>query len=52
MLKSLTTFVGGGGPRFWFSVAPEQSQLNYAQVLIEVNDKHDTDHLVDALQRR
>ena len=27
MLESLTTFVGGGGPRFWFSVAPEQQQL-------------------------
>jgi multidrug efflux pump subunit AcrB len=23
MLKSLTTFVGGGGPRFWFSLSPE-----------------------------
>ena len=48
VLKSLTTFVGGGGPRFWFSVAPEQQQPNYAQVLIEVYDKHDTAHLVDA----
>ena len=51
VLKSLTTFVGGGGPRFWFSAAPEQSQRNYAQVLIEVFDKHDTNHLVDELQR-
>jgi multidrug efflux pump subunit AcrB len=50
VLKSLTTFVGGGAPRFWFSVAPEQSQPNYAQVLIEVFDKHDTRHLLDALQ--
>src|SRR5262249_32572878 len=50
VLKSLTTFVGGGGPRFWFSAAPEQSQPNYAQVLIEVFDKHDTNHLVDLLQ--
>jgi multidrug efflux pump subunit AcrB len=50
VLKSLTTFVGGGGPRFWFSVAPEQSQPNYAQVLIEVFDKHDTTHLVEAIQ--
>jgi multidrug efflux pump subunit AcrB len=50
VLKSLTTFVGGGAPRFWFSVAPEQSQPNYAQVLIEVFDKHDTQHLLDALQ--
>jgi multidrug efflux pump subunit AcrB len=51
VLKSLTTFVGGGGPRFWFSAAPEQSQRNYAQVLIEVFDKHDTNHLVDDLQK-
>ena len=50
VLKSLTTFVGGGGPRFWFSVAPEQSQPNYAQVLIEVINKHDTNHLADELQ--
>jgi multidrug efflux pump subunit AcrB len=50
VLKSLTTFVGGGGPRFWFSIAPEQRQRNYAQILIEVSDKHDTRHLVDAIQ--
>ena len=51
VLKSLTTFVGGGGPRFWFSVSPELQQLNYAQVIIEVNDKHDTNHLIGAIQR-
>jgi multidrug efflux pump subunit AcrB len=50
VLKSLTTFVGGGGPRFWFSAAPEMGQPNYAQVIIEVVDKHDTEHLVDAIQ--
>jgi multidrug efflux pump subunit AcrB len=50
VLKSITTFVGGGGPRFWSSAAPEQSQLNYAQVLIEVYDKHDTHQLVDKAQ--
>lgn len=50
VLRSLTTFLGGGGPRFWFSVAPEQSQLNYAQVVVEVFDKHDTAHLVDPWQ--
>src|SRR6185436_3785832 len=33
IVKSLTTFVGGGGPRFWVSAAPEQSQANYAQIL-------------------
>ena len=51
ILKSLTTFVGGGGPRFWLSAAPEPPQLNYAQILVEVNDKHDTSALVGPLQR-
>ena len=50
ILKSITTFVGGGGPRFWFSVSPQQQQLNYAQAIIEVNDKEDTPPLVDRLQ--
>jgi multidrug efflux pump len=51
ILESLTTFVGGGGPRFWFSVSPELQQLNYAQIIIQVKDKHDTNHLIASLQR-
>src|ERR1044071_974535 len=51
VLKSLTTFVGGGGPRFWFSLSPELQQLNYAQIIIQVKDKHDTSHLVGELQK-
>jgi len=50
-LKSLTTFVGGGGPRFWLSASPEPTQLNYAQVLMEVSNSHDTTHLVAPLQQ-
>ena len=50
VLESVTAFIGGGGPRFWFSVSPELSQLNYAQVLIQVKDKHDTGHLEAPLQ--
>ena len=50
ILKSLTTFVGGGGPRFWFSVDPERQQLNYAQILVEVSDKHFTNEFVGPLQ--
>jgi len=49
-LKSLATFVGGGGPRFWFSVEPVLQQTNYAQVIVEVKDRHDTRLLVDELQ--
>jgi multidrug efflux pump subunit AcrB len=51
VLESVTTFVGGGGPRFWFSVAPELQQLNYAQLLIQVRDKHDTHDLVPLIQQ-
>ncbi len=51
VLQSLTTFIGGGGPRFWFSVAPELQQLNYAQIIIQVKDKHNTEHLIAPLQK-
>lgn len=50
VLKSITSFVGGGGPRFWFSVSPEIQQLNYAQLIVEVVDKELTPHLVAPLQ--
>ena len=50
VLKTLTTFIGGGGPRFWFSVDPEQRQVNYAQILVEVTDKHFTNDLIGPLQ--
>jgi len=50
VLESVTTFVGGSGPRFWFSVTPELMQANYAQLVINVSDKHETAHLVAPLQ--
>jgi multidrug efflux pump subunit AcrB len=50
ILESITEFDGGGGPRFWFSVNPEQQQLNYAELLIQVKDKEDTSPLVSLLQ--
>jgi len=51
VLKSITTFAGGGGPRFWFSVVPEQQQLNYAQLILEVYDRHDTQAMLGPLQQ-
>jgi multidrug efflux pump subunit AcrB len=51
VLEFLTSFVGGGGPRFWYSLAPEPRQNNYAQIMIQVKDKHDTSHLVVPLQQ-
>jgi multidrug efflux pump subunit AcrB len=50
ILKYVTTFVGGGGPRFWYSVSPQLQQLNYAQVILEVKDKEITPEFVKHLQ--
>jgi multidrug efflux pump subunit AcrB len=52
LLTSLTTFVGAGGPRFWFSVQPELPQQNYAQIVIQLGDKEETNALVPFLQSR
>jgi len=50
LLQSLTSFVGGGGPRFWFSVTPQPQQANYAQLILRVNDKGSTPALMGPLQ--
>jgi multidrug efflux pump subunit AcrB len=49
VLKTICTFLGGGGPRFWFSIQPEMSRLSYAQLVVECNDKHYTNLLVNRL---
>ncbi|MFZ0594479.1 MAG: efflux RND transporter permease subunit [Bryobacteraceae bacterium] len=50
VLMSMTTFVGGGGPRFWSSATPEDRQTNYAEVLLRTKDPHDTTPLLARLQ--
>jgi multidrug efflux pump subunit AcrB len=50
VLKSLTSFIGGGAPRFWYTLAPEQQQLNYAQIIMKTADKHDTTPFIEYLQ--
>ena len=49
-LASITTFIGAGGPRFWFSVRPEPLAPNYAQLLLQFRQSEDTNHLVGPLQ--
>jgi len=50
LLTSMTSFIGGGGPRFWFSISPEAPQTNYAQVIVQVSDKDATPKLIGPLQ--
>jgi multidrug efflux pump subunit AcrB len=49
-LVSLTTFIGGGGPRFWFSFSPEPRQTNYGLIVMQGRSKWDTPGLTQALQ--
>ena len=50
LLTSITSFIGGGGPRFWFSVTPEATQTNYAQVIVQVRDKEAAPDLSGPIQ--
>ncbi|MEQ9619598.1 MAG: efflux RND transporter permease subunit [Deltaproteobacteria bacterium] len=50
-LESVTSFIGGGGPRFWYTVAPEQRQKNYAQLIIKLKDKKATPELAPIFQK-
>lgn len=50
-VRSYTTFVGAGGPRFWLSIEPEQRADNYAQILVHTADKHETASVVDRLKK-
>jgi multidrug efflux pump subunit AcrB len=49
-MVSLTTYMGGGGPRFWSSFGPEPRQTNYAVIVMQTMNKHDTPGLIPVLQ--
>ena len=49
-MVSLTTYLGGGGPRFWSSFGPEARQTNYGLIVMQTINKHDTPGLVPVLQ--
>lgn len=51
-VEALDTFVGGGAPRFWYSLAPEPRHANYAQVVMAMRDEHDTAPFLPILQAR
>lgn len=49
-IRSYTTFVGAGGPRFWLSIEPEQRSDNYAQILVHTVSKEETAEIVTRLR--
>jgi multidrug efflux pump subunit AcrB len=49
-LESVSTNLGGSGPKFWFSVISQVNQPNFAQLVMRVNDKDATPQLVQRWQ--
>jgi len=49
-LLSITSFVGGGSPRFWSTVAPQQQQRNYGQLVINLKERSDTPTMAPLFQ--
>ena len=49
-LDSVSIYVGGSGPKFWFSVISQINQLNYAQLVMRVTDKEVTADLIERWQ--
>jgi multidrug efflux pump subunit AcrB len=51
-IEAMSSFVGGSGPRFWYSLSPEAPHPNYAQIVLVFEDKHDTHYLLPHIQKR
>ncbi|HYQ72001.1 MAG TPA: efflux RND transporter permease subunit, partial [Gammaproteobacteria bacterium] len=50
LLESVSTYLGGSGPKFWFSVIGQLNQPNYAQLVMRVSDKAATPPLAERWQ--
>ncbi|HKD76833.1 MAG TPA: efflux RND transporter permease subunit, partial [Ktedonobacterales bacterium] len=51
-IEALSSFVGGGAPRFWYSLSPESPHTNYAQIVMLFQDKRQTHQLLPYIQSR
>lgn len=51
-VEALSSFVGGGAPRFWYSLSPEAPHTNYAQIVMLFQDKRQTQKLLPFIQSR
>jgi multidrug efflux pump subunit AcrB len=49
-VRSFVTYVGQGGPRFYYNVSPEAPTANYAQIVVNTESIAVTEKLVRAVQ--
>lgn len=50
-VASFATYVGQGGPRFYYNVSPEPPTPNYAQIVVNTASIESTRHLVERVQK-
>src|SRR2546426_7587192 len=50
LLTSVTSFIGGGGPRFWCFIPPQATPTHYTQAIVQGGDKEATPKLIGPLQ--
>jgi len=51
-VEAISSFIGGGAPRFWYSLSPESPHTNYAQIVMLFQDKRQTHQLLPYIQSR
>ena len=51
-IEAMSSFIGGGAPRFWYSLSPEPGHPSYAQIVLVFHAKHDTHQLLPHIQER
>ena len=51
VLQYLSSWIGGGAPRYWLSSNPEPQLPNYGHILLQVADKEDTENLLPLWQQ-
>jgi multidrug efflux pump subunit AcrB len=50
-IVSVASYVGQGGPRFYYNVNPEAPTPNYAQIVVNIADADQTHALIQAIQK-
>ncbi len=51
-IESVATYIGQGGPRFYYNVSPEPPASNYAQILVNTTRSDDARALIAAVQKQ
>jgi len=51
-IESIATYVGQGGPRFYYNISPEPPAANYAQILVNTTRADDAHLLIAAIQKQ